>query len=320
MLVLSATLFHKDPSISTLRGNAGAVYSLAFSRDGKYLAVGSGFTLSTGGDGRIRNVGRVTVWDVANRKADKTFADTNDMSAAVRHLAFSPSGDAMVTVSPNETLLWEVTRGELIRVLGSGSQCVQFSQDGRYVVSCNGCEVRRWNLEENSESVIPISEQGDAISAALDMSCSLLALGHENGAVALWDINEPRRIASLREHRERVTCVAFARDSSLLLSGSWDGTVRLWNLGGKISVETLCQAPSAVHCVALSLDDQMCAVGFQSGLIKVIDLVKREIMSSWTGHDDWIHAISFSPEGNLIASGCHGGTVKLWPVDMLTRR
>jgi WD40 repeat protein len=318
VFLLKANLANQEQSIIILRGNAGPVYSLAFSADGKVLACGSGSTEKTGiGIQGVRNVGRVTIWEIPDGKCLRTFSGTNVTSAAVRDLAFSPTGDAIVTASANETLLWDALHGEFVRELGSGSQCVKFSEDGKIVVSADGYQVRRWNLQDINASVTPIGTDGEITCASISWSSLELALGRTDGPIEVWDIETAKRLVNLIGHTERLTCLCFTRIKPMLLSGSWDGSVRLWDYRFGKELGTVCQEVSAVHCISVSPDEQLCAVGYQSGLVNIINLKRKRTACSFSAHDDWIHAVSFSPNGEMLASACHDGTVKVWRVDRL---
>ncbi len=69
-------------------------------------------------------------------------------------------------------------------------------------------------------------------SAILDVATSpdgrLLAAGHVDGEITVWQLEDMTMLARLRGHASRVASVEFSSDGAWLVSGSWDGTLRQW--------------------------------------------------------------------------------------------
>jgi RNA polymerase sigma factor (sigma-70 family) len=121
-------------------------FSVAFSPDGKTLAVG------TGG---FRVPGEVVLWDVASAKV-RTVLKGHELQ--VTSVAFSPDGKTLASGSYDQTVrLWDVASGETLATLKGHPgevQGVAFSPDGRALASVsNGWEgtVRLWSLRPVKE-------------------------------------------------------------------------------------------------------------------------------------------------------------------------
>src|SRR5262249_3912980 len=57
----------------------------------------------------------------------------------------------------------------------------------------------------------------------------LLAIGHFDGRVFIWDTVPGRLASMLQGHAAAVVACQFAPASELLATGAWDGTMRLWD-------------------------------------------------------------------------------------------
>src|SRR5262249_2848924 len=127
--------------IANLQGEHFRWHCVAFSRDGKLVAVG-------GGDWNEGGVGQVTLWDVQTHKqVGKLAGHTRPILA----LAFPPHKKTIPTGSLDKTVkLWDAaTFKELATLEGHENwvECVTFSPDGKQMASTSHDKsVRIWDV------------------------------------------------------------------------------------------------------------------------------------------------------------------------------
>jgi RNA polymerase sigma factor (sigma-70 family) len=232
-----------------LKGGSGAYVALAFSPDGKLLAVGGGPTDNTGAP---RDITPVVIWDTAKGKEKQTL---KGQPGYVRGVAFSPDGKTLAVVSlvprdrPGQTgfghaHLWDVESGkDLFELKGDGGPIwgVAYAPDGKLVVT-GGTDgnARLWDPTTGRE--IDQLKSGAPVVTALTFSPDgkLLAVGggdpgdaEEAGILKVWDVEARKELAELTGHKTTVRGVAFAPDGARLAVVESNGTLRVWSLGNR---------------------------------------------------------------------------------------
>jgi WD40 repeat protein len=170
--------------IRRLGGHTGYCVSVAFSRDGKWLASGS-------------RDGTAIIWSTATWNKAQTLQNPDKDSlyggrGMVEDVAFSPSGKTLAMASREATVwLWDVATGKLLEPLKGHSSAVTavvFSPDGRTLASGSGDQtVRLWNVETRRQ-LMQLDPGGVELGQVLTLAFSpngmhLLAGG---SSTAVW--------------------------------------------------------------------------------------------------------------------------------------
>ncbi|MGK3992753.1 pentapeptide repeat-containing protein [Sorangium sp. So ce1024] len=142
----------------------------------------------------------------------------------------------------------------------------------------------------------------------------LLAAGHEDGSVRLWDAVTGQAIRAMHGHLNAAMGVAFSPDGLLLASGSSDCTVRLWEVRTGRALRTLEGHTHGVRSVAWSPDGQALASGSSDKTVRLWEVGTGRALRVLKGHTLGVRSVAFSPEGEVLASGSSDKTVRLWRV------
>jgi WD40 repeat protein len=208
---------------------------MAFSPDGKTLAVGGG--LDDGTNAQTSSFGEVTLWEVSTRQLRGTLQGHKGIVGA---LAFAADGNTLATASyDGTTRLWNLReRRERVILKGEAGVLggVAFAPEGKTLATGSGGasrsarSVKLWETVTGQQRAsLP---EGSGTPVAFVAQGKLLVTSSV-GTMQLWDVaGLKRRLAIAAPDWD--FSVAVSPDGTLLAAGSQDGA-RLWEIAtGKL--------------------------------------------------------------------------------------
>ncbi len=211
----------------------GRVSCLAFSPDGKSLAVGR-----TG----AKDSTSVEVWDVQGPLQ----ATWRGHPAGVTCLAFSPDGKLLASGGPDGAVVLRDpgTGQEQARLAGPASLVIwglAFSPDGRTLAVAAGTadfrlrqpgEVRLWDLAAGKVRSTLHGHTRAVTSVVFSSDGQTLITGSADTTVRFWDLARGREFGMLKGHQAapgfECLAVALSPDGASLATVSLDRTVKVW--------------------------------------------------------------------------------------------
>jgi WD40 repeat protein len=319
--------------IATLpAGNGAPVVSVAFSPDGKTLAVGMGNGTGTGASG-------TQLWNVGTRELSATLPAGNGME--VDAVTFSPDGRVLAVGTTGNTggatELWDAGTRQLAATLparGDSVESVAFSPDGRTLAAGTaGGVIQLWDAGTR-QLAATLPARGDSVeSVAFSPSGQTLAADTGNSTVQLWDAGARQLIATLPAGSGNFRAwVAFSPDGQTLAAGTGNGTIQLTNVTAESEITrplaTLTAGTdAAVASMTLSPDGRTLAVAADNAggfvQLQLWDVATRRPAAALSADKDTaISSVAFSPDGKTLAvavtAAIDNGSVQLW--DVATRR
>ncbi|MGW1374202.1 WD40 repeat domain-containing serine/threonine protein kinase [Streptomyces sp. NPDC002446] len=147
-----------------------SVHEVAFSPDGKRLAVAGGEPYRDA-DGVGMEQHGCTLWDTAHRRALHSL-----LAEPTYSVAFAPSGDSLATAGKTGVRLWDASTGEIrATFLGERTNTLAFDRDGERLLTGGVTGVRLWDvgtgrltreLSDNHVHWVAFSPDGLAVAAA----------------------------------------------------------------------------------------------------------------------------------------------------------
>ncbi len=221
----SASLNYEKKEI--LLGYPGEVLSIAFSPDGKIMAIGTSDK-------------KVVIWDVATWKIIKLI-DTND--DRVTALAFSPdgkilaSGDRRNMVYFLDTAMWKTVSKMKAY---SDIESLSFNQDGSLLaIACGREKAMLWDVQKNQLRKDLVGHTGDVKAIAFSPDGTQVATGGRDNSVIIWNSSTGEKIRMLPGHVSTVEKITYSPDGKHLVSGGSDNVVMIWDVASGKAVHRL---------------------------------------------------------------------------------
>lgn len=150
----------------------------------------------------------------------------------VRELAFSSDGTLLAMIGGRNMRLLRVDSGQSVYQQELPNEGMAACFSSAETVLAYGGKFKKIVLLDTA--TLHVQRE---ISCAIDTNClafspddRLLATGHSDSAIRLWDVPTGQLRAALVGHERALHCVIFSADGRTLFSSAEDGAVRLWSV------------------------------------------------------------------------------------------
>jgi serine/threonine protein kinase/WD40 repeat protein len=271
-------------------GHQGYIGALAFSPDGKFLAVAS--TLAR-------------IWDI---KGQAFLDPVWSHPQGVTGITFNRNGDRVITTCLDKRARVFAVEGRPDRnsplyaplVHAVASQPALIDEDRILVTVSGGSELTRWDMATGKPASAPTRTRPYNLQGVVaSPDGRWFATGGYNGP-ELFAADAKRPPVHLG-HTNLVRKLVFSPDSTMLLSVSWDQTARLWSLPEGQSLGQPLRHMANAECCAWSQDARFLATAQNDGLLRVWERnVDDSVIAREAG---WGQRPRVSFDGRLVAPG-----------------
>ncbi|MFB2833693.1 DnaJ domain-containing protein [Floridanema evergladense] len=288
--------------VKTLRGEVGAINSIAISPDGQIIATAS--------DDKT-----VSLWNLQKGKQIFSFCG---FAKEVFSVAISPDGEMLVSGDfENKVTRWNLPKKQLIGTCFYSNSpyshlgfvySVDFSPNGNIFASASADKtIKIWGrftgdlkytLNGHSEAVFCLAFSPDG---------KFLISGSIDKTIRIWDLSTRRVIRVLQGHSGWVSAIALSPDNNTIISGSTDTTIKLWNLHTGELISTLDGHSTAIFSIAIHPDKETFATA-STKEIKLWNLKTGKLLQTLSGR----YPVAFTPDGTTLISGSKYKEIQIW--------
>lgn len=310
---------HHDLCLMTLIGHEGAVNSVAFSPNGRYIVSGSY-------DRTLK------VWDAASGK------EINSLSGhkkSISSCAFSPDGKQIVSASLDKTLIiWDAATGGKIAIL-EGHNCgiikCSYSPEGKRIVSVGGQdnhegnpngEIKIWDIRTRKEIAALIGHQATVNCCSFSSDGTRIITSSNDLTLKLWDAISGKEVASFSDAPYRITtCHFLAGRNKILVHPQANPGITFY--ANDPETQTLTDKKTGLEFLQIPIPGNkgsVCSISndgasFVVGKLKDLslwDLKNKREIAKLRGHTDLVLSCSFSPDKKWLVSSSKDNTIKIW--------
>jgi WD40 repeat protein len=263
-----------------LNGHPGVVGGIAFSPDGKFLAVG--------GSDRI-----IYIFDTAKKTVARKLDSNNK---PVKSISFSPDGKFLLFLNKDgEINVWEWQSGNVLRgteairgIFGLNNN--EFSKNGKYFLFVNEGNFGVWETADWK----PLS--GFKTSEKYESKSGMMTMTYDGVPVY---------------------AAVFTGGENEIITSHYDGSLRVWNINSGKQLRKFEAVGDARFLAFLGGQRILAIVGNNDKMtIKIFDAANgTEIKKFDDEQTSYIETLAVSPNGRNFVTSDIGGDVFLWNIE-----
>lgn len=296
---------------------AKAVYSVAITSDGQYVACGRANQIAIYHVPTGQQVAQLS--DPNLRSVQQNGKPLYNENAAhrdfVHALAFSPDGLTLASGDFRAAKIWKrpdnVKRFDI--AAGAAVPVVAVTADGKWLATGGADnQIRLFNLADGKPGKVLAGHAGPITSLKFTVDNTKLVSGSTDKSIRVWNPVDGAVLARI-DTPAAVTSLTLNQDSTQIISGGADNLIRVWTVPATPTKQI---GATAIPVVALQIspDKKWLAVPSAEGKVDLVDLATSQVVKSFAGHVGAITSLGFSANSARLITGGADKSVRIWDV------
>ena len=333
----------------TLVGFRGQAYSLALTKENRYLIIGCAdheikvyslfeekieavlrghedcvFGVRVTSDGKyvvscsIDN--SIRIWNLQSMKEERLLVEHTSAVYSIaltsddNYLAFG-SGYGTVGLCSLNTKNQEI----LIDGHNTNSQVrsVHFSKTGHYMFTGSTDEnFKIWKISEHPDEKIYEENTTRVNDVAVSPGSNFLAsVSEADNRLLVWKDWDKEDILDIDGLTGSIHCVIFTNDNEKCITGSSDSTIRILSLRDESEILYFDDHESGVISLCISSDDRILASASMDMSVCLYDLRQNQRIKKFLGHKSGVMCVVMTPDDTQVISGSQDKTIRICSID-----
>ncbi len=227
-------------------------------------------------------------------------------------LGFAADGTLWSIEEPGLLRHWDIASSQLLagNLLDDVSPVWSFAP-GCGIVAGGSDEITLYD-SASGQMIVAFSSIPWVTALAFSPDGRLLASGHENGSLRIWDVQARQKLLSLADAHTSVSALAFSADGKTLASAGEEKQIHLWDVATGEPRRTLAGHKDRIPALAFHPSQPRLFSSGWDTTVRVWDPTTGEPIILLNNHATQVHTIGLSPDGNLLASADSADSVHLW--------
>jgi WD40 repeat protein len=226
-----------------------------------------------------------------------------------------------IKYAPDDTL-WTIEEAGVLRHWASDGRLLEreflsdvedvwaFNRDATLLASATN-EIAIWSTNKANELSRTTTDSW-ATAIAFSPDGKLLASGHDDGKIFLWNIPSLSPAGELAGHEGAISAIAFSADGLQLTSAADDHRIDVWDVRSRNRVREWRGHTDRVPGLAWHPKGQfLISVGWDT-TARVWESGTDDPAMLLNAHSDQVNVVTFSPDGGLLACADSDFTIHVW--------
>ncbi|HEV3204207.1 MAG TPA: WD40 repeat domain-containing protein [Gemmataceae bacterium] len=238
-------------------------------------------------------------------------------------LRFHTDGDIVALAFPSRQRIWSVEDPGVLRhwdtdkgqavdsvFLSDLETLWSFSEDGQLLISGND-EVSIWEVA-NGKKIATMQQPSWVTALAYRKKPALLATGHDDGIVRMWDPKTRQPVRELPGHDLPISALSFSPEGKRLASASEDRIIRIWDVKNGKLLGTLDRHSDRIQELAWHPQGNWLVSAAWDRTARIWDTATMDVLVLLNTHADQVNALAFSPDGNMLGCADSANSIHIW--------
>ncbi|KAI3822541.1 hypothetical protein L1987_10132 [Smallanthus sonchifolius] len=206
-------------------------------------------------------------------------------------------------------------------VIASVESNISYDTPGKHLLAPALEKVGVWHVRQGvcAKTLTPSTQaRGPSIAvtsiAAVPSSSCLIASGHADGSIRIWDCERGTCETTLNGHKGATTILRFNKTGSLLASGSKDNDIVLWDVIGEVGLFRLRGHRDQVTDLAFLDSGKKLVSASKDKFLRVWDLDTQHCTQIIGGHHSEIWSIDVDPAQRYLVTGSADSELRFYTI------